>query len=186
MLNREDILNAFGDLEIALGKHAKDVQMTLVGSSTLILSHDLERMTHDIDVIANSMPLRLAGIGGVLDDLGFQIVSDVIVFLHPDYEDRTILYDSNTEMQIVALAPIDVVVSKIGRGLRKDFEDLFKSGILEDLNIEYIKEMYLEALDYQIGDISRLRGNLSAFVDEYAMLKETTIETTTSLKTNSR
>jgi len=140
------------------------IYIILIGASSLIVKHSLQRATHDIDITDSGIP-RLIGIGGMLQNLGFHVVSEVLVNFHPDYIDRLERVADKENISILSIHPYDIAITKIGRSLQKDIDDLFESDILSKIDIQRLGDLYQEASSYWIGDPEKFSQNWVRFID---------------------
>jgi hypothetical protein len=140
------------------------IHIILIGASSLLIKHSLQRATHDIDITDSGIP-RLIGIGGMLQKLGFHVVSEVLVNFHPDYVDRLEMVSDKENISILSIHPYDIAITKIGRGLQKDFDDLFESNILSKIDIPRLDDLYQEASSYWIGDPENFSRNWERFIN---------------------
>ncbi|SNZ15540.1 DUF6036 family nucleotidyltransferase [Hydrogenobacter hydrogenophilus] len=138
--------------------------LILVGSASLIVKYHLKRGTKDIDVILRPY---LGGIGDLLTRRGFQVVSEALVNLHPDYEDRLELVLAEGQVFVLTLSPYDLAISKISRGFDKDINDVLESDLIKQIDFNKLKELYFEAMSYWIGNEKRYRFSWEVFEDAY-------------------
>jgi hypothetical protein len=139
-----------------------DLTLILLGSASLMLKHGLSRVTRDVDAFVRPRSAAPA-LGPLFDSYNLQIVSEMIPLLHPDFEDRLELIAEVNGIRITTLSAIDLIISKIGRGSRKDYEDILQSDILKTVNLTTLRAHYTEACQYTIGDLGRLITNFEVF-----------------------
>lgn len=167
--NRDRILSAIDTLDKALG--AKNIErpcyLIIVGAASLILKFNLKRATADIDVMEpiSQSPGIHGGLGALLSRMGFHIVSEVMVNLHPDYTDRLVFYAEKGMIRVFTLDAIDLVISKIARGFDKDLDDILESDVLTDMDMAALQSAYFEATAYWIGDENRYKTNWDRFYE---------------------
>lgn len=86
-----------------------------------------------------------------------------LLTLHPDYESRLEKVAAFSCMKVYTLGAYDYVITKIGRGSEKDMDDISSSGLLDAVEMNVLKDLYVEAMSYWIGDERRFRGNWELF-----------------------
>jgi hypothetical protein len=150
--------------------HAKDriggkIHLILTGGAGLILRFGLKRATGDMDVLEGPgpSPMRRLSVGSLLVAMGFHVVSESIFLLHPDYEKRLQSAMSLENLEVYTLDPYDYAISKIGRGMERDLDDVIESSLLTSVDISKLKELYFDAMSYWIGDERRFRGSWDTF-----------------------
>ncbi len=151
-------------------KHRQQaVYLIIVGAASLILKFHLRRTTSDIDILDRITADHniFGGIGQLLSRMGFHIVSEVMVNLHPDYAARLELYEQHGHIRVLTLHPYDLAISKIGRGFSKDIDDLLNSNVLAHLDLQDLETLYFEAVGYWIGDERTYHTNWDMFVQAY-------------------
>ena len=164
---KKDIEEAINKLVDLLEKHDVEATVVVFGAGLLIWQYRLQRATRDIDVsLRFKNKSRLRGLLNILSGLGFQVVSEDFLCLHPDFEDRLIFLDRKGNVVFLGLHPLDLAVSKIGacRG-EEDLRDLVESGVLDEIDLEELKRLYFEAVSYWVGDEERFRTNWEVFRD---------------------
>ncbi|MDL1971586.1 MAG: DUF6036 family nucleotidyltransferase [Candidatus Desulfofervidaceae bacterium] len=109
----------------------------------------------------------MGGIGSFLARLGFHVVSEVMVNLHPDYLERLEKCFELEKIVVYTLNPYDFAITKISRGWEKDIDDLFKSDVLNKIDLNKLKKFYFEAMDYWIGDKKNFILNWELFEERY-------------------
>lgn len=62
------------------------------------------------------------------------------------------MFFDKENISILSIHPYDIAITKIGRGLQKDIDDLFESDILSKIDIQRLDDLYQEASSYWIGD----------------------------------
>jgi hypothetical protein len=144
----------------------QNVYIIIVGAASLILKFRLKRATSDIDIIERiSADHRIfGGLGQLLSRMGFHIVSEAMINLHPDYSDRLELYEQKGLIHVLTLHPYDLAISKIGRGLSKDMNH---SDLLSHIDIGKLKALYFEAAGYWIGNERQYEMNWELFFNGY-------------------
>ncbi|WP_320408969.1 MULTISPECIES: DUF6036 family nucleotidyltransferase [unclassified Candidatus Frackibacter] len=92
-----------------------------------------------------------------------------IIMLHPDYENRLekINIDYNFKfLNVFVLGDYDLIITKIGRGTPKDFEDITQSGVLNSIDKIKLDKLMQEAISFQVGQ-ERIQGYWQTFKDRY-------------------
>ncbi len=92
-----------------------------------------------------------------------------IIMLHPDYENRLekINIDYNFKfLNVFVLGDYDLIITKIGRGTPKDFEDIAQSGVLNSIDKIKLDKLMQEAISFQVGQ-ERIQGYWQTFKDRY-------------------
>ncbi len=147
----------------------QNVYIIIVGAASLILRFRLRRATSDIDILEriSSDHSIFGGLGQLLSRMGFHIVSEAMLNLHPDYSERLELYEQKGLIHVLTLHPYDLAISKIGRGLGKDMNDIIVSDLLSHIDIKKLKMLYFEAVAYWIGDERRYETNWDIFFSDY-------------------
>lgn len=161
LLNLDKQLEQYG----ARKKLKSPLSMILIGGAGLIVKYGLARATRDIDILEPHQ-VRLNGltaIGHLLAQQGFHIVSEMLLTLHPDYENRLREVAVFTNMAVFTLSPCDYAISKLGRGTSKDLDDILHSNLLDEIDIITLEKLYEEACTYWIGDETRFRANWDQF-----------------------
>jgi hypothetical protein len=171
-INEAEIRKAIKIIDAELDRKGiqEDLYLIVVGAASLILKFNLQRSTSDIDVLETISTNRrlFGGVGQLLGRLGFHIVSEVILNLHPDYPDRLEPYAQKNRVRVFTLHPHDLAISKIGRGFAKDLEDIVKSDLLCHLDMKKLETLYFEAVGYWLGDEQRYQANWKSFLEDYA------------------
>lgn len=114
---------------------------------------------------------QIGGLGALLSQLGFHVVSDTIVHLHPDYLERLEPVTNKDTIHVLSLGPYDLAISKIARGLSRDIEDIVTSEIIETLKFTKLERLYLEASAYWIGNPEHFSLNWKLFKDACKKIK---------------
>lgn len=121
----------------------QNVYIIIVGAASLILKFKLKRVTSDIDIVEKISANHsiFGGLGQLLSRMGFHIVSEAMMNLHPDYSDRLELYEQKGLIHVFTLHPYDLAISKIGRGFEENPMD-FRQIYLDKLNflIRYFED----------------------------------------------
>jgi len=99
--------------------------------------------------------------------MGFHIVSEAMMNLHPGYSERLERYEQKGLIHVFTLNPYDLAISKIGRGLGKDMKDIINSDLLSHIDTEKLKALYFEAVAYWIGDERKYEMNWDLFFNDY-------------------
>ncbi|EDP74671.1 hypothetical protein HG1285_14704 [Hydrogenivirga sp. 128-5-R1-1] len=141
-----------------------DVYLILIGGASLILKYGLRRTTKDIDVAVRPY---MGGLGDLLSRKGFQVVAEGFLNLPPDYEERLEPVMEGRKVHVLTLSPYDLAVSKISRGLAKDIEDVVNSELINRIDVEKLRKIYFDAIDYWIGDRRKFVWAWEDFEDAY-------------------
>ena len=168
---KEGILQKLGalnaDLEAykAREKLKSRIHVVLIGGAGLILRYGLKRATGNIDVLESISGVRgsLQAVGNLMAIHGFHIVSESLLTLPPDYENRLEKVSAFSCLEVYTLSAYDYAITKLGRGSEKDIDDIFYSGLMDSMEIDVLKELYFQAMSYWIGDEGRFRGNWDLF-----------------------
>lgn len=157
-------LDRFG----AKQKLKDQVNVILVGGAGLIVKYALKRATDDIDVVPPLTTRKMSGsVGSLMANHGLHVVNETIMLLHPDYENRIQPLWESANLRVFILDSYDYAISKIGRGLEKDIDDVLRSNLLSDIQLPKLKELYFEGMLYWIGDERKFRGNWEAFIRRF-------------------
>ena len=168
--SKKEIVKAVDILHAALQERNfhENVYLILIGAASLIVKYNLERATSDIDIMDTGIPRRhIGGLGALLSQLGYHVVSDAIVNLHPDYMQRVEKIMQKDNVFVLTLGPYDLAISKISRGLRKDIDDLLVSDVLAILKIDQLERLYAEAETYWVGNTDYFKQNWNMFINAY-------------------
>ncbi|MDY6904328.1 MAG: DUF6036 family nucleotidyltransferase [Thermodesulfobacteriota bacterium] len=146
----------------------ENVYLILIGAASLIVKYNLKRATNDIDIMDTGIPRgHISGLGTLLAQLGYHVVSDAIVHLHPDYLERLEQVTQKGNVSVLSLGPYDLAISKISRGLERDIDDIIVSDLLETVKIHELERLYADAVTYWIGNPEHFRLNWDMFLDAY-------------------
>ena len=135
---KEQVYEALRRVDQALAEllpEALKIELILIGGAAVIVRHGGKRWTADIDALDKSR--RLWGLG-LLEEYGLHLVSEALLNLHPDYEKRLEKAQEPAGLKKLAvwlLGPYDLAITKIGRGLTHDYEDLASSGLAGEINL---------------------------------------------------
>lgn len=168
--SRKEIDKAVDVLNEALQKKNIDqkIYLILIGAASLIVKYNLKRATSDIDIMDIGLPVnRIGGLGALLSRLGYHVVSDAIVNLHPDYLERVEHITQKGNVSVLCLGPYDLSISKISRGLTRDVDDIVSSDVLNGQNLGVLKKLYEEASAYWVGNPEHFKLNWELFQDAY-------------------
>ncbi len=110
-----------------------------------------------------------AGIDNLLYEYGFSVVNKTIPILSPDYVDRLKKIKEAGVVHIFSLGRYDIATSKIGRGNQKDLDDIFSSGIVQNLDIDKLEKLYKNATTNRLvlGLDSLYEQNWDNFIKMY-------------------
>ncbi len=128
-----------------------DVYLILIGGASLILKYGA----------------YTGGLGDLLSRKGFQVVAEGFLNLPPDYEERLEPVMEGRKVHVLTLSPYDLAVSKISRGLAKDIEDVVNSELINRIDLEKLRKIYFDAIDYWIGDRRKFVWAWENFEDAY-------------------
>jgi len=147
----------------------QNVYIIIVGAASLILKFKLKRATSDIDIVEkfSTNSSIFGGLGQLLSRMGFHIVSEAMMNLHPDYSDRLEIYEEKGLIHVFTLHPYDLAISKIGRGFDKDMKDIVNSDLLSHIDIGELEKLYFEAIGYWIGNERQYEMNWDLFFNDY-------------------
>lgn len=166
---------------------SQNVYIIIVDAASLILKFRLRRATSDIDILETISAGHsiFGGLGQLLSRMGFHIVSEAMLNLHPDYSERLELYEQKGLIHVLTLHPYDLAISKIARGFGKDMNDIVSSDLLSHIDTEKLKLLYFQAVGYWIGDERRYEMNWDIFFNDYlAKRKSDGTETNVSGQTD--
>ncbi len=170
--NHNEVRNALDELSDEFDRKGidQDVYIILVGAASLILKFNLKRATSDIDILEPLSANRrlFGGLGQLLSRMGFHIVSETLLNLHPDYMERLELFERKGKIRILTLNPYDLAISKIDRGFAKDMKDIASSDLMSLIEMEKLESLYYEATQYWIGDERAYETNWKIFLEDYA------------------
>ncbi len=152
-LGRQEIESKLKEVikEIEKYNPKSDIYLILIGGASLILK-------------AKSC---IGGLGDLLSRKGFQVVAEGFLNLPPDYEERLEPVTEGKKVHVLTLSPYDLAVSKISRGLAKDIEDVVNSELINRIDVEKLKKIYFDAIDYWIGDRRKFVWAWEDFEDAY-------------------
>lgn len=142
--NREIILELLHDMEdFAQLKNLHCPPIYLLGGSGCIVAGYMDRATADIDLLDTGFP---SNAGRILKLLGqFDTLDLYVTTVASGFEKRAIKLEEFKYVDIFVLSKEDIVLTKLGRYLEKDKEDIRK--LLKDsdksLIIDLIKNVLL-------------------------------------------
>ena len=149
----------------------EDIYLVLIGFSSIIVRNDLKpdklrEATYDIDIMVAP---RFAWIDNLLYEYGFSVVNKTVPILSPDYVDRLEKIKEAGVVHIFSLGTYDIATSKIGRGNQKDLDDIFSSGIVQNLDIDKLETLYKNAIANRLvlGLDSLYEQNWDNFIKMY-------------------
>lgn len=160
---KEQVYEALRRLDQTLGELLPGdwkIELILIGGAAVIVRHGGKRWTEDIDALDKSR--RLWGLG-LLEEYGLHLVSEALLNLHPNYEKRLEKIEELAylkKLTVWLLGPYDLAITKIGRGLTHDYEDLASSDLARKINLARLIKLYNEAMQYWIGPAERYKQNL--------------------------
>lgn len=150
---------------------SQKVYLILIGAASLIVQYRLRRATSDVDILDSGIPRKIGGLGALLSRLGYHVVSDTIVNLHPDYIERLDPITQKGNIHVLCLGPYDLAISKISRGLARDIDDILSSDLINAIEISRLERYYFEAVSYWIGNPEVFNSNWDLFIREYEQVK---------------
>jgi hypothetical protein len=149
----------------------EDIYLVLIGFSSIMVRKDLKpnklrEGTYDIDIMVSP---KFAGIDELLYEYGFSVVNETVPVLSPDYADRLEKIKETGFVHIFSLGHYDIATSKIGRGSQKDLDDIFSSGIVQNIDIGKLEKLYKNALANRLvlGYDSLYKKNWDNFIENY-------------------
>jgi hypothetical protein len=149
------------DLDAAL---TEDVELHSLGGFAITIAYGLARPTADVDVIAINprseieSVIRLAGQGSALHRKHKLYIQLVGVMSVPDgYEERLreIAPESFKHLQLFALDPYDLALSKLERNTQRDRNDVRHLARSVPLDLNILKTRYEEELRPFLGNPKR-------------------------------
>ncbi|WP_304526830.1 DUF6036 family nucleotidyltransferase [Halomonas sp. I5-271120] len=90
--------------------------------------------------------------------------------LHEDYEDRVVrlvAQSSIPNVEVYVASAIDVAISKLGRFGERDQQDIQALLSLPQVDVSEFERFAREAIDYYVGEKTRVFGNLSVALDDH-------------------
>jgi Nucleotidyltransferase of unknown function (DUF6036) len=163
----EGLQKLLKELEIRLSLN-RPINVYLAGGMAVHL-YTANRVTTDVDaefgtriILPNDLMVEVT-----LENGSPQVIyldtnyNSSFALMHEDYQEDAIAIDLGVEqMHIYVLSPVDLAVSKISRFAENDQEDIVALVGAGLTNADEIEKRALEAIDYYIGDLSRLKSNL--------------------------
>ena len=136
------------------------ISIIIIGRAIFILSYDIPKETHDIDIVANIK-------SNLFRKYGIDVVSPGILNLSDDYVSRLVPVDNDFKaLTVFTLHAIDMILTKIGRGSPKDIEDcryLMKNSNIDKILLKNIFDDW--KIDY-IGSPDRLEATFNCIVGD--------------------
>ncbi len=153
-LARKDIVKRLIHLDKQLTAKYKNKKrkfdLIIVGGAALMLKYKLERYTDDIDSLKLEEELNKY-LRENYDIFRINDRANGVILINPDYKKRLkklqIDYSFNV-LEIFVLNDYDLIISKIGRGYQKDVDDIISSGVLDNIDIEKLEKLMIEAVNY--------------------------------------
>ncbi|HUW64518.1 MAG TPA: DUF6036 family nucleotidyltransferase [Spirochaetia bacterium] len=131
------------------------MSLVLSGGAAMVLGYHCPRVTYDIDTLSK-VPHSL------LDKYGIDITTKDFLNLPDEYTERIIEQKLGFHnLRVYILNPIDLILSKIGRGSGKDIDDccyLIKSN---KVNVAELITVYEDWKQDYIGSERRLEGTFA-------------------------
>ena len=90
--------------------------------------------------------------------------------LHEDYVDRVTrlkTQSSSPFIEVFVASPIDVAISKLGRFAENDQADIQSLLRLPRVDVREFERLAEEAIDYYVGEKSRVQGSLRIALEDY-------------------
>lgn len=131
LLDKEDILNIFNDINSWLDKRGVSCDIVVTGDSNLILRGLMSRKTEDIDVF-NELESEFLK---YVEKFSMNNRCISVICLQQDFTSRVELYKDYGNLKVFLFAGIDVLVSKLLSGRAKDIDDILNSSELRKLII---------------------------------------------------
>jgi len=127
--------------------------MDIEWSHRVLLSMDQQSfMTEDAD----GDPVKVSV------DAGF---SDSIGLFHPDWKDDATVVADLPQLTIKVISPVDLIVSKIGRFIERDRDDIRLIASHMPIDPEEVRVRAEEALDYYIGNEEYIRTSIKLAIE---------------------
>lgn len=144
MLMKQELEERLKDMELfAKTIGIEPFDLYLIGGSASILGNYGDRGTRDFDFIDLNYPPKYGRVFRLLGSFDFLEYESTI--LAPSYKERANKLENYEYLNIYALAPEDLIVSKIIRLSEKDVSDI--ENLLKQSNIEVIHEIIDQALN---------------------------------------
>lgn len=135
-----------------------------------VASHGLADKSEVIGILSGE-PYSFFDEEGVSQLLEFDTsFNTTLAPLHEDYVDRVTrlkTQSSSPFIEVFVASPIDVAISKLGRFAENDQADiqaLLKLPLVDVLDFERLAK---EAIDYYVGEKSRVQGSLKIALEDY-------------------
>lgn len=91
--------------------------------------------------------------------------SDVLGLFHPDWKADAREVAKSKNMIVKIISPVDLIVSKIGRFIEQDRDDICDLARSEQISKEEVRARAEEALDCCVGDIAVLKQRIELAMD---------------------
>jgi len=162
------VLSLFDDLDKSLpASFTGEIEATLVGGAAVHL-HTGYRVSDDTEAIfsrkmllPSDLVIHYVDAGGARKAVHLDTnYSSSIALLHPDYEQGAQAFVKRGRFKLKVLSPLDLAVTKIGRFLGNDADDIVALTRHGLLSADEVEERAREAIGYYIGDTTRVEYNL--------------------------
>lgn len=90
-------------------------------------------------------------------DTGF---SESIGLFHPDWKEDALPIIEFPNLNVKVITPVDLVVSKIGRFIERDRDDIRMLALHDPFTLDDVAQRAEEALDYYVGDLNYVRTSI--------------------------
>ena len=96
--------------------------------------------------------------------------NDTFALMHPDHQENADEWpgigNENRILHLYVLTPVDLAVSKMARFSEQDREDILDLARLKTFTADGLRAHAAEALDYYVGDTSRVRQSIELICHE--------------------
>ena len=173
LLDKEKIIKELIALDKRVSREfsnrKRKFQIVIIGGAALLLKHNLNRTTNDIDSL--KLEYELKKYISENSDL-FHINDNCynIMLKHPDYEERLVEMNINYEfkmLKIYVMSDYDLIIAKFGRGHREDINDILKSGILDSIERDKLDKLMSTAIDFCPTNPEKVRSRWENFKKKY-------------------
>jgi hypothetical protein len=171
---RELVARIAGSLQDAPSR-LLPVQMYVAGGAALHF-HTGERVSVDVDAVfskrfalPDDLEVTYRDVDGVTRLLYFdRQYNDTLGLMHEDAQQDSLPLrlpgiDANV-LDVRLLAPVDLAVSKLGRFTEQDRADIMALARRGRITARDLEARAMQALDGYVGDVQRVRGNVTTAV----------------------
>jgi len=136
-----------------------NMSLVLSGGAAMVLGYQCPMVTFDIDSVSR-IPNYL------LDKYGIDFTTKDFLNLPDEYAERIReQYLGLTNLKVFTLSPIDLILSKLGRGSGKDIDDCCYLIKNSNVDVKALVEIFEDwKIDY-VGDPNRLQGTFAHILD---------------------